>query len=220
MNTISILVVEDEPKLLDRLVQYLEIFCDTIYQAKNGEEALTVYKKNLPNIILTDINMPKLTGVELIEDIRDTNHYCEIIVLSAHTNTEDFLRVIPLNLSSYLIKPVQMNELKKSILEAKNRILKNRFMALNHGYEWNQESKILQLETQKIELTNNEKAFVEILVLKLNHSVSYEEIHNYVYNLEEYSQDAIFSLAKRVRKKTTKDLIKSCFKYGYILESN
>ena len=220
MNTISILVVEDEPKLLDRLVQYLEIFCDTIYQAKNGEEALTVYKKNLPNIILTDINMPKLTGVELIEDIRDTNHYCEIIVLSAHTNTEDFLRVIPLNLSSYLIKPVQMNELKKSILEAKNRIIKNRFMALNHGYEWNQESKILQLETQKIELTNNEKAFVEILVLKLNHSVSYEEIHNYVYNLEEYSQDAIFSLAKRVRKKTTKDLIKSCFKYGYILESN
>jgi len=215
MNTISILVVEDEPKLLDRLVQYLEIFCDTIYQAKNGEEALTVYKKNLPNIILTDINMPKLTGVELIEDIRDTNHYCEIIVLSAHTNTEDFLRVIPLNLSSYLIKPVQMNELKKSILEAKNRILKNRFMALNHGYEWNQESKVLQLETQKIELTNNEKAFVEILVLKLNHSVSYEEIHNYVYNLEEYSQDAIFSLAKRVRKKTTNDLIKSCFKYGY-----
>jgi len=219
MNTISILVVEDEPKLLDRLVQYLEIFCDTIYQAKNGEEALTVYKKNLPNIILTDINMPKLTGVELIEDIRDTNHYCEIIVLSAHTNTEDFLRVIPLNLSSYLIKPVQMNELKKSILEAKNRIIKNRFMALNHGYEWNQESKVLQLETQKIELTNNEKAFVEILVLKLNHSVSYEEIHNYVYNLEEYSQDAIFSLAKRVRKKTTKDLIKSCFKYGYVLEA-
>ena len=219
MNTISILVVEDEPKLLDRLVQYLEIFCDTIYQAKDGIEALAIYKKNLPNIMLTDINMPKLTGVELIEDIRVTNHYCEIIVLSAHTNTEDFLRVIPLNLSSYLIKPVQMNELKKSILEAKNRILKNRFMALNHGYEWNQESKILQLETQKIELTNNEKAFVEILVLKLNHSVSYEEIHNYVYNLEEYSQDAIFSLAKRVRKKTTKDLIKSCFKYGYVLES-
>lgn len=219
MNTISILVVEDEPKLLDRLVQYLEMFCDTIYQAKNGKEALTVYKKNLPNIILTDINMPKLTGVELIEDIRDTNHYCEIIVLSAHTNTEDFLRVIPLNLSSYLIKPVQMNELKKSILEAKNRILKNRFMALNHGYEWNQESKILQLETKKIELTNNEKAFVEMLVLKLNQSVSYEEIHNYVYDLEEYSQDAIFSLAKRVRKKTTKDLIKSCFKYGYVLES-
>jgi DNA-binding response OmpR family regulator len=220
MHNISILIVEDEPNLLDRLVQYLDIFCDTIYQASNGREALEIYKKNLPNILLTDINMPKLTGVELIEDIRSIKHNCEIIVLSAHTNTEDFLRVIPLNLASYLIKPLQMGELKKVIVETKKKIVQNRFMALNHGYEWNQETKSLQLETQKIELTSNESAFLEILILKLNQSVSYEEIHNYVYNLEEYSQDAIFSLAKRVRKKTTKDLIKSSFKYGYILESN
>jgi YesN/AraC family two-component response regulator len=67
MNKIRILIVEDEPKLLERLVKYVSIFSDTIYQATDGYEALEVYEKQSPNIILTDINMPKLTGVEFIK---------------------------------------------------------------------------------------------------------------------------------------------------------
>ena len=219
MNKISILIVEDEPELLKRLSKYLSIFCDTVYEAENGEEALLLYKKYLPNIILTYINMPKLSGIEFVEKIRQTDVHSQIIILSAHAHTEDFLKVIPLNLVSYLIKPVQMNELKNTILKAIKNIPLNEIIKLNNEYTWNKKIKCLLYETKIIDLTSYELAFVDCLILKLNQRVSYEEIHNHIYDYDEYSQDAIFTLVKRIRKKTKKDFIKSCFKFGYKIES-
>lgn len=219
MKNISILIAEDEKLLLDRLVNYLGIFCETVYRASNGEEAFCLYEKYHPDIILTDIDMPKLTGVELVEKVREKKSNTQLIILSAHTNTEDFLKVIPLHLVSYLVKPIKMEQLKQIVLQAIQNLAKEEYITLNNGYVWNREKKHLLLNNQKIELTTNENAFIDILVAKLNHEVSYEDIHNHIYNVDEYSQDALFTLAKRVRKKTTKDFIKSSFKYGYILES-
>lgn len=219
MKNISILVVEDQQTLLDRLEKYLGIFCDTVYKASDGEEGFSLYEKYRPNIILTDVDMPKLTGVQLIQKIREKDTETQLIILSAHTNTEDFLKVIPLNLVSYLVKPIKMEELKQIVLKAIENISKDNYIKLNNDYLWDMDKKVLLLDNKKIELTSNEKAFIEILVSKLNQKVSYEDIHNHIYNIEEYSQDAIFTLVKRLRKKTTKEFIKSSFKYGYILES-
>ncbi len=219
MKKVSILIVEDEPTLLARLVKYVSIFCDDIYQAKDGREALQTYSEKRPNIVLTDINMPKLTGVEFIEKIRKEDNNCQIIILSGHTHTQDFLKVVPLNLVSYLVKPVQMEELKKTILQAISNIAKDDSIALNSGYFWNKISKNLYLEDEKIEFTTKETSFLDVLVLKLNQNVSYEELHNRIYDYDEYSQDAIFTIVKRIRKKTKKELIKSCFKFGYKIES-
>lgn len=68
-------------------------------------------------------------------------------------------------------------------------------------------------------LSSYEGDFLDCLVNKLNESVSYVEIHYHIYNLNEYSQDAIFTIVKRIRKKTKKKFIKSCFKFGYKIES-
>lgn len=218
-NPISILIVEDEIDLLNRLAKYVSIFCDTVYQATNGLEALEIYKKHRPNIILTDINMPKLGGIELVEEVRKMDKNIQLIILSAHANTEDFLKVIPLDLVSYLIKPIKMEQLKKVILQSIDNISDSHRIRLNDGYMWDKNMRTLLKENRKIELSNYEKRFIEILILKINQDVSYEDLHNHIYNLEEYSQNTIFTLAKRVRKKTTKELIKSSFKFGYFMES-
>jgi len=219
MQTVSILVAEDEDSLRERLVNYISIFCDTVYQANNGYEALALHKKHMPDIIITDINMPKVRGVEFIEKIRKTDKKSQVIILSAHTNTEDLLKVVPLDLVSYLVKPIKMEELKKTILEAISNLTQSEKVVLNNGYIWNSENKSLVLENNAIALTSYEIAFINCVVTKLNEKVSYEEIHNDIYNYEDYSQDAIFTLAKRIRKKTQKEFIKSCFKFGYKIES-
>jgi len=219
MRDVSILVVEDEPKLLNRLVDYLSIFCDDIYKANNGCEALAIYKKHEPSIILTDINMPKITGVEFVQEVRKVDKSTQIIVLSGHTDTENFLKVVPLNLVNYLVKPIQMEQLKETILQAIENIYQCNHILLNNGFIWNNDTKNLLINKTKINLTNYENSFVEILILRINQDVAYEEIHNHIYNIKGYSQDAIFTLVKKIRKKTTKDFIKSCFKYGYRIES-
>lgn len=219
MKNISILIVEDEPELLERLIKYLSIFCDTIYKATNGEEALKIYNKYLPNIILTDINMPKLTGVEFIAKIRQKDKNSQIIILSAHTHTEDFLKIVPLNLVSYLVKPVQMEQLKKTVLKAIDNISKSDKIELNNDYIWDIQTKTLSREDLVIDLTSYENTFLDCLISKVNQQVSYEDIHNHIYDFDEYSQDAIFTIVKRIRKKTKKEFIKSCFKFGYKIES-
>ncbi len=220
MNKIKILIVEDEPELLERLVKYVSIFCDTIYQATNGYEALEVYERCSPNIILTDINMPKLTGIEFIEEVRKRDEKCQVIILSAHTHTKDFLKIIPFNLISYLVKPIQVKELKISLLKAIDNVSHNREIDLNNGYSWNLDTQSLFYNDTIISLSSYEVAFLDCLVNKLNQSISYEEIHYYIYNFDEYSQDAIFTIVKRIRKKTKKEFIKSSFKFGYRIESS
>ena len=219
MNNLSILVVEDEIDLLERLAKYLSIFCDTIYKAKDGLEALEMYKEYQPTLILTDINMPRLSGVEFVQEVRKTDATTQIIILSAHTNTEDFLAVVPLGLVDYLVKPIQTEQLKTAILKAFENIAENKYVTLADDYVWNKLTNHLELEGEVISLTMNESSFVEMLVSKIDEDVSYEEIHNHIYNLAVYSQNAIFTLVKRIRQKTTKDLIKSCFKFGYTIES-
>jgi len=219
MNDIKILIVEDEPQLLERLVKYVSIFCNTIYKARNGYEALEIYGQYSPDIILTDINMPKLTGIEFIEEVRKRDEKCQIMILSAHTDTEDFLKIVPLNLVSYLVKPIQMKELKISLLKAIDNLSYQIEINLNNGYSWKKDIKSLFYNNNLISLTSYEVTFVDCLVNKLNQSVSYEDIHYHIYNFDEYSQDAIFTIVKRIRKKTKKEFIKSCFKFGYRIES-
>ena len=219
MKNISILIVEDEIPLLNRFEKYLSIFCDLVYKACNGLEALKIYKEHNPSIIFTDINMPHFSGVELVEEIRKTDKNTQLILFSAHTNTEDLLKVVPLNLVSYLVKPVKMEQLKQVLFQAIENLTQDKYIKLIDDYKWNIDKKALFSGNQKIELSNYENAFIHALVLKINQPVSYEDIHNHIYNTEEFSLDALFTIAKRVRKKTTKSFIKSSFKYGYILES-
>jgi len=219
MKNISILIIEDEQRLLDRLVKYLSMFSDTVFQASNGEEALSLYRKHQPDIILTDIGMPKLSGVELIQKIRKTDKKTQLIVLSGQTNTDDFLKLVPLNLVSYLVKPIKIEQLKEVILQAIDNISDDNYIKLNNSYIWDIDKKHLLQEEKKIELTSYENAFLEILILRINENVSYEDIHSHIYSIEDYSQNALFTIAKRVRKKTTKDFVKSSFKYGYIINS-
>ncbi len=218
MNKISILIVEDELKLLEAYTKYIALFCSVIYTAINGEEALATYKKYKPDIVLTDINMPKLDGIHFIEKIRESDNETKIIILSAHTKTDYLLRAVKLNLVSYLVKPIKMDELKKIILQLKDEIYLNKKISLSYGYYWDPVSETLIYKNILVNLTSYEHAFMKRLVSTLNEGVSYEDLHYFIYKHEEYSLGAISSIVKRIRKKTTKELIKSCFKFGYMVE--
>jgi len=220
MNKISILIVEDEVKLLEAYSKYISLFCDTIFTATNGEEALAVYKKHHPDIILTDMNMPKISGIELIQEIRKTDEQIKIIVLSAYTDTEKLLEAIKLHLVSYLVKPVKMDDLKKTILQTIDELSLNIQILLKDGYLWNNKTNSLIYQNEVIDLTGYENSFVKYLVSKANNDVSYEDLHYFIYQHEEYSLSAISSLVKRIRKKTSKHLIKSSYKFGYKIETS
>jgi len=218
MNNLTALVADDEPTVLDKLVQYLAIYFDTVYKARDGLEALEIYKDKSPDIILTDINMPKLNGLKLVEQIRKTDKKTKIIMLTAHTDTDYLIKAVELHLVSYLLKPIKIDELKNTITKAIEEIGQNNYIDLTNGYSWDDNSNSLLNKNKKIELSDYESLFIKCLVNKKNQSVSYEELHNYIYDMDDFSKDAISSLVKRIRQKTNKELILSCYRVGYKIE--
>ncbi|NOR58684.1 MAG: response regulator [Sulfurimonas sp.] len=219
MKKVSILIVEDELELQKKLSQYMKIFCETIYLANNGKEALNIYNEFKPDIILTDINMPVMNGIEFIKKVRHLDKNTQIIILSAHTNVDYLLESIELNLVKYLVKPIDMYELKKVITSSIGQISQNEYIALNNNYFWNPKIKSLVYENKVIELTSYELSLLSCLIDKKNIAVSYEDIHYYIYGQEEYSLNAISSLVKRIRQKSIKNFITSSYKFGYKIDS-
>ncbi len=174
--------------------------------------------KNCPDIIITDINMPGMNGLELIKKIRSTNNEVEIIILSAHTNTEYFLEAVKLNLVSYLIKPIKSDDIRKIIFDITKKIKNKPYIKFADGYKWDKNLNTMFKGDKKVNFTNYETSLIQRLIKNPGQTVFYEDLHYYIYSDGDYSQDAITSLVKRIRKKIPKDLIKSCYKEGYKIE--
>jgi putative nucleotidyltransferase with HDIG domain len=106
----TILYVEDEAGLREKATQFLSKIFDRIETAANGAEALDKYLHGSYDIVLTDMLMPKMNGLELIQNIRKHSEKQEIIVLSADTDSEILSQCIQLGVTGYLIKPIDFNQ--------------------------------------------------------------------------------------------------------------
>lgn len=119
MRKIRLLYVEDEEDILRFASMVLEDYVDKLFIARNGKEALEILKKENIDLIITDILMPKISGIELIREIKK-NPLCDtaVIVATAHTETQYLLECIELRVDGYILKPIDVDELLKTILKA------------------------------------------------------------------------------------------------------
>lgn len=119
MRKIRVLYVEDEEDILRFASMVLEDYVDKLFIARNGKEALEILKKENIDLIITDILMPKISGIELIREIKK-NPLCDtaVIVATAHTETQYLLECIELRVDGYILKPIDIDELLKTILKA------------------------------------------------------------------------------------------------------
>jgi len=222
-NTYSILYAEDEDSVRENYVLYLENYFNKIYEAKNGLEALRIYKDKKPDILLLDITMPQLNGLEVIKKIRQTDETTPIIILSAHSHKEFLFEAIKLNLVDYLIKPINRNEFKNLMVRSIERLSdlnsnqKEKVIITNNCY-WDARSRILFYKEKIVDITKNERILFELLLNNKNKIVKPDQISSYVWNLDSQINDAsIRNLVKRLRKKLPVDIIDSIYGSGYVL---
>jgi DNA-binding response OmpR family regulator len=215
----SILIIEDEVQLNNFLVEFMKSYFENVYSALDGEEGFILYDEKKPDVIITDIDMPKLDGLKLCEQIRNTDGSSKIIILSAHPKTENLFKAIKLNLVTFLVKPVTYLELKETIDNIQSSLIEKDIFKINSRVHFNTYEKKLFDENREISLTKREKDFLSILIKKIGICVSNDEL-SYGLDAEKVlSNDALASLIKRLRKKLPDDIIKSCFGEGYKLIS-
>ena len=219
-KNIKILYVEDDDIARENGVEYLENYFENIYEASDSLSALKIYEKHKPHIIITDIQMPKLNGLEFIRRIRQKDNQTQVIVLSAFSTKEYLFEAIELQLVKYLTKPICENSLYKA-LEICIDSLKNsssNIIKLDKDTVFDSFNQTLVIKGEIVKLRKKELDLLYLLTKNLNKFISYNEIENYVWQDSVMSKDALKTVIKNLKTKIPKDLIVNLSGTGYKIE--
>jgi DNA-binding response OmpR family regulator len=231
---LSILVVEDHEELRINVTEILKNFFNTVDSAVNGEDALKKYKDSFKtnskyfDIILSDIQMPRLNGVELVKNIYNINPEQIVIIVSAHDDTKYLLPLINLGIEQFIKKPIDYQDLLYVLLNAsKNAKLsktKNNhpqelsIIKLNNSSSFNKDNNFLYNSGEMVPLTKYEIIFLQLLSDNLGKIYSNEDITAYYDSLGENLDIVnIRKLVSKLRKKLPTDCIESVYGIGYRL---
>lgn len=167
-KNLSILYVEDEDELREQTAQYLKKIFDNVALARDGEEALNHYRNGSFDIVISDIQMPNMNGIELAQKIKELNNEQEIVFVSAYTQANYFLDAIKLEVSDYIIKPMDFAQVNKTLLKISKRIktFQQNIEYKNHLEDMiekrTQENSVLEKDKSK-NYENTLKALVELI---------------------------------------------------------
>lgn len=111
----SILYVEDEKNVQEELAEVLEFYCENLYLADDGKQGLKQFIQYKPDIIITDIKMPIMDGIEMSKKIKEINKEQHIIFTTAFSDIDFFQEAIELQVDGYIIKPIDLTLLENKI---------------------------------------------------------------------------------------------------------
>ena len=216
----SILLVEDEEHLRASFAKVLLLYVNQVYTAGDGQEAFSIYQNEHPDIIITDIKMPKINGLELIKKIRKENHDIPIIVTSAYTDQDFLLESIKLSLIDYIVKPIKERDLTR-LLEESAAILVEKSKTMIHIDKQNTydyENKVLVQNKTSIVLTPKEVELFEMLLAHKGNLVTRQLLEDALYIYEEAPPSALKNLIFKLRKKVGEHMIETVGKLGYMVK--
>lgn len=217
---LTILYVEDDDIIRKNAQMYLGKVCKKVWLAKDGLEALEIYEDYSPDIIISDIKMPRLSGLDMASKIRKTDRTTTIILATAFTDTSYLLRAVELQLIKYLVKPITSKKLLEALTLASEHLSQDALsnIQLNENAIYDTLNKTLVIDSKVIKLTKNELLLLDILAKHTTRVVTYNEIENYIWLDGMMSIDTLRSLMRSLRKKLQDITIENVSGVGYRLK--
>jgi DNA-binding response OmpR family regulator len=221
-KNIKVLYVEDDDVARENGIEYLENYFDTIYDASNGLEALTLYDKYKPDIIITDIEMPKLNGLEFVQRIREKDDTTQIIITTAYSHKEYLFRAIELQLIKYLVKPINEKEFDEAINLCINNInadiKSSNIIKISNDTIFDTYNKTLVKNEEIVKLRTKELDLLSFLIKNKTRFVTYQEIENEIWIDSGMSKDALKTVIKNLKSKLPQNSISNLSGTGYKIE--
>ena len=118
----GVLFVEDDPEVRELMVKTLEDLFANVYTAVDGEDGLEKFYANSIDVVISDVNLPNMNGLEMSKRLRDFDKDLPIIILSGHNESKYIYDSIDLNIDSYLLKPLSLDDLNKALRRVAKRV--------------------------------------------------------------------------------------------------
>lgn len=218
----NILLLEDEYSLRMSIKEYLTDCGFFVDDARNGEEALDAIFTKTYDILLLDIKVPKISGMELLEELRKAHIKTPVIFISSITDIGQLEKGYEAGCCDYIRKPFELRELYLRILQAyKSNILKTdeNFVNLPLGFKFDAKKLILKKGEEEVALTKKEASVVSLLVENRGSVVTIDDFQNYVWG-EDVDPTNIRVQINNLRKKLGGELIVNIRGFGYKIEKS
>lgn len=219
----KILLVEDEELLSKAIAKGLKQLGFAVDQAFDGEEALYAYEVNAYDLIVLDLNLPVVDGVEVLRRIRETDLQMKILILSARSEVGDRVAGLNEGANDYLVKPFDFEELTARIHNLMRRTFLQTPAVLRAGkLAVDVLAKSVTLGQDPLSLTNKEYGILEYLMRNQNRVVSQSELIEHVWDSEAdpFSNALKFHLHALKKKLGDTDLICNVRGQGYIIKGD
>ncbi|MBU0923731.1 response regulator transcription factor [bacterium] len=227
-----VLLVEDEDLARKTLSFYLNNIFDEVVLAKDGAEGLAAVKQNFQNnenfdLVITDLNMPNVNGMQMIDEILKLLPNQRFIIVSAHKNEEDLLKLINLRVSGYFVKPLNIDNMMDMLQKAKEEVIQDKqpktknksLIPLNNSYTFDLLSNKLYHDNLIVKLSKKESEILDVLIKNLGTLIPVEKFKEIVWNDVNINDSSFRTVMKRLKDKIKDDdFIISHKGYGYIIE--
>jgi len=216
LKNLKVLLVEDEQNLSRLLKDAIGDNFFSFSVAQDGIEGIEKFEKISPDIVITDINMPRLDGLDMANRLKEINPNIPIIILSAFSEKEKLFSAIDVGVTKYFLKPYDPDELLEYI-ESIAPALGEKTIELADEFVFNKTTSALYKNNRFVSLSKNELKFLRLLIQNKDDLVNEMNIKLTIWD-EEVSDERLRTFIKRFRAKTSKNLIKNVKGLGYKLE--
>ncbi|RXJ76119.1 hypothetical protein CRV03_10165 [Arcobacter sp. F155] len=207
LKDINVLYVEDEDDVREFTSKTISTIVNSVETARNGKEGLEKFQENKEiNLILTDINMPKMGGLEMCAEIRKIDNEVPIVITSAHSDPDFLKKAIDVKVSAYAMKPIDLYHLIESMIKAVEPIfLRKKLEYINLTLENKVEEAVKQ--TKSILDAQDNMVILTDLANPIDANKKFFEYFQ-VSNLEEFlvKHNSILDVFKRDNNLLNKDI--------------
>lgn len=217
LSNFTLLYVEDEEGIQKNIYEILDCMFKDIYLANDGENAFNIYEDKKPDLIITDIRMPKLNGIELIKKIRLRDSKTRVVITSAYTDLQYMLDASELHLVKYIVKPITEDKLTQALKSFIASYEGSKLFPFLAKWMYDESKSIITNENEEFMLTKKENIFFKLLLQK-NRIITYDEIDAILWDKDAVmTQNALRLFIKNLRKKLPTSCLKNVQGIGYRL---
>ncbi|WP_415397916.1 response regulator transcription factor [Sulfurimonas sp. CS5] len=215
----KILLLEDEVMLNESICEYLEADGHQVESFFDGKKAFETIKESLYDLLILDINVPNIDGLQFLEQTHELKIHIPAIYISALVDIEDISRAYNLGCYDYLKKPFHLKELSLRIDRVKlEKETPRVHLRLSKNYSYNQEHSLLLFNNEPQVLTKKQSQIIDLLARNRGMVVDFEQFRIYVWDEQIIDNATIRAEINRLKKFLQEDVVINVRGMGYMID--